>query len=138
MSVHLYSAVPGHDGCVALLSPGRDTDTAVVFVHGNPGFSQDWENLLERVGAFSRGVAPDMPGFGDSGKPKSFDREMYWMAFVSVGALAGFIIVYTQRSGGTWPHPVQLACLGLGALLFGVALGFGVGIFTRRRSSLPD
>ena len=33
--------------------------------------SQDWENLLERVGAFSRGVAPDMPGFGNSGKPKS-------------------------------------------------------------------
>ena|SRR5882724_7845647 len=72
------------------------------------------------------------------GKPKNFDSEMYWMAFVSTGAVAGFIIVYTQRSGGTWPHPVQLACLGLGALLFGVALGFGVGIFTRRRRSLPE
>ena len=72
------------------------------------------------------------------GKPKSFDREMYWTAFVSTGAVAGLIIVYAQRNGGTWPRLAQLACLGLGALLFGVALGFGVGIFTRRSSSLPD
>jgi pimeloyl-ACP methyl ester carboxylesterase len=58
---------------VFLQAGPTESDEAVVFVHGNPGFSQDWENLLERVGAFSRGVAPDMPGFGDSGKPKSFD-----------------------------------------------------------------
>jgi hypothetical protein len=69
------------------------------------------------------------------GKPKSFDREMYWTAFVSTGAVAGFIIVYVQGNSGTWPRPVQLACLALGALLFGVALGFGVGIFTRRHSA---
>ena len=72
------------------------------------------------------------------GKPKSFDREMYWTAFVSVGAIAGFVIVYTLRAGGAWPLPLQLASLGLGALLFGVALGFGIGIFARRRSSLQD
>jgi len=72
------------------------------------------------------------------GKPKGFDRDMYWTAFVSTAAVAGFILVYAQRNGGTWPRAVQLACLVLGALLFGVALGFGVGIFARRRSSLPD
>jgi len=72
------------------------------------------------------------------GKPKGFDRDMYWTAFVSTGAVAGFILVYAQRNGGTWPRAVRLACLVLGALLFGVAFGFGVGIFARRRSSLPD
>ena len=72
------------------------------------------------------------------GKPKSFNREMYWTVFVSSGAAAGFIVVLVQRYGKTWPGPVQLACLVLSALLVGVSLGFGVGIFTRRRGALPD
>jgi pimeloyl-ACP methyl ester carboxylesterase len=46
---------------------------AVVFVHGNPGPKEDWEDLLRRVGEFSRAVAPDMPGYGDADKPASFD-----------------------------------------------------------------
>ena len=31
------------------------------------------------------------------GKPKSFDREMYWIAFVAVGAVAAFVIRYAVR-----------------------------------------
>ena len=46
---------------------------AIVFVHGNPGYSLDWENLMERAGAFCRCIAPDMPGFGRSDKPDTFD-----------------------------------------------------------------
>jgi ABC-type proline/glycine betaine transport system permease subunit len=64
---------------------------------------------------------------------------MYWTAFVASGASAGLVILYGLRIRavvGTWQHLVQLASLGLGALLFGLALGFGVGIFTRRRNSL--
>jgi hypothetical protein len=73
-----------------------------------------------------------------NGKPKSFDREMYWTAFVFSGAVAGLIFVYTQRNGATWPLLVRVACFEIAALLFGVALGFGVGILTRRSSSLPE
>lgn len=75
------------------------------------------------------------------GWPKSFDREMYWTAFVASGAVAGLVIVYALRIpavGGTWLHLVQLACLELGLLLFGVSFGFGVGIFTRRRNSVTQ
>jgi hypothetical protein len=72
------------------------------------------------------------------GKPKNFDREMYWTAFVSTGAVAGFVFVYAQRHAETWPRVVQLACLGLCGVLMGVALGFGVGIFTRRHTPLPE
>ncbi|RDI19402.1 pimeloyl-ACP methyl ester carboxylesterase [Rhodococcus sp. AG1013] len=43
-----------------------DSDEAVVFVHGNPGASNDWAPLLTKVADFARVIAPDMPGFGDA------------------------------------------------------------------------
>jgi pimeloyl-ACP methyl ester carboxylesterase len=50
-----------------------DATEAVVFVHGNPGPSDDWTDLLQRVGAFARAVAPDMPGYGSADKPRDFN-----------------------------------------------------------------
>ena len=46
---------------------------AVVFVHGNPGSSEDWLDLMGRVGVFGRAIAPDMPGFGKADRPRGFD-----------------------------------------------------------------
>ncbi|MGR8947290.1 MAG: alpha/beta fold hydrolase [Gammaproteobacteria bacterium] len=46
---------------------------AVVFVHGNPGSGADWSSVMSKVSQFSRTVAPDMPGFGQSQKPQGFD-----------------------------------------------------------------
>jgi pimeloyl-ACP methyl ester carboxylesterase len=46
---------------------------AVVFVHGNPGPKEDWVDLLDRTGEFTRAVAPDMPGYGAADKPADFD-----------------------------------------------------------------
>jgi uncharacterized membrane protein len=74
-------------------------------------------------------------------KPRNFNREMYGMAFVATGTASGFLMVYAQRMQAdvrTWQYLLQLACFGLGALLFGVAGGCMVGIFTYRRSSLPQ
>jgi pimeloyl-ACP methyl ester carboxylesterase len=51
--------------------PDQD-DTAFVFVHGNPGSSEDWTALLGAVGRIGRAVAVDMPGFGRADKPKDF------------------------------------------------------------------
>lgn len=48
-------------------------EEAVVFVHGNPGSSRDWEDLLAKTSPFARVVALDMPGFGRADKPKGFD-----------------------------------------------------------------
>jgi len=55
-------------------SPGLDE--AVVFVHGNPGSSLDWERLARGVGEFGRAVAMDMPGFGAADKPPNFDYSV--------------------------------------------------------------
>jgi pimeloyl-ACP methyl ester carboxylesterase len=56
-----------------LLEAGpRGGDEAVVFVHGNPGSSLDWLDLVARVGRFGRAVAFDAPGFGRADKPRDF------------------------------------------------------------------
>jgi pimeloyl-ACP methyl ester carboxylesterase len=53
-----------------------DAREAVVFVHGNPGSTRDWDNLARCVGEFGRGVAMDMPGFGAADKPANFDYSV--------------------------------------------------------------
>lgn len=46
---------------------------AVVFVHGNPGPMDDWEELIPAVILFARAVAVDMPGYGRAEHPRGFD-----------------------------------------------------------------
>jgi pimeloyl-ACP methyl ester carboxylesterase len=50
-------------------APSADGRPPVLYVHGSPGNSDDWVPFLERTG----GLAPDLPGFGRSGKPAHFD-----------------------------------------------------------------
>ena len=47
-------------------------DARVLYVHGNPNNSDLWLPFLERTG----GVAMDLPGFGRSAKPASFDYSI--------------------------------------------------------------
>ena len=72
------------------------------------------------------------------GKPKNFNREMYWTAFAAAIVVSLFLMVFAQRMHAdvrTWLYLVQVACFGFGALLFGVAGGCMVGIFTYRRGA---
>jgi pimeloyl-ACP methyl ester carboxylesterase len=45
---------------------------AVVLVHGNPGSSEDFDELVPHIGEFARVLAPDMPGFGKSERAAGF------------------------------------------------------------------
>jgi pimeloyl-ACP methyl ester carboxylesterase len=59
-------------------SPGLESgppggQQAFVFVHGNPGSSLDWIELLGTIGEFGRAIALDMPGFGRADKPNDFE-----------------------------------------------------------------
>jgi pimeloyl-ACP methyl ester carboxylesterase len=56
-----------------LRAGAASSSDAVVFIHGNPGSSSDWTDLLGQVAPFSRAIAVDMPGFGQAQKPASFD-----------------------------------------------------------------
>jgi pimeloyl-ACP methyl ester carboxylesterase len=60
-------------------------DEAVVFVHGNPGSSLDWERLARGVGGFGRAVAMDMPGFGAADKRRILITACPVMLGSSVG-----------------------------------------------------
>ncbi len=53
-------------------APGAD----VLYLHGAPTSSKDWTSFLERSG----GVAPDLPGFGRSGKRADLDYSMHGLA----------------------------------------------------------
>lgn len=50
-----------------------DRGEAVVFVHGNPGPSDDWERMAPRASEFARVVAMDLPGYGRADRPHDFD-----------------------------------------------------------------
>jgi pimeloyl-ACP methyl ester carboxylesterase len=57
----------------ALEAGPSEAPEAVVFVHGNPGSSRDWERLVAATGELGRALALDMPGFGGADKPDDFD-----------------------------------------------------------------
>ena len=68
--------------------------TPILYLHGVPTNSDDLLPFLERTG----GVAPDLPGFGRSGKPASFDYSIrgysrFLEAFVSEAGLERFSLV---------------------------------------------
>jgi pimeloyl-ACP methyl ester carboxylesterase len=67
--------------------PGESPE-AVVFVHGNPGSSRDWESLVRAVGEHGRAVALDLPGFGRADKPADFDYTVEGYAEFLDAALA--------------------------------------------------
>src|SRR6266568_3720153 len=66
--------------------PG-DASEAVLFLHGNPGSSSDWADLIARTGEFSRAVAFDLPGFGRADKPEDFVYTIPGYARFVQGAL---------------------------------------------------
>ena len=74
---------------------GGDGNTAVVFMHGNPGSGADWNSIAPRVAEFSRVLAPDMPGFGRSEKPADFN-------YTVEGYASHLDALITGTTGGSW------------------------------------
>ena len=104
-------------------------DGAVVFVHGNPGSGREWQPLIGQVSGFARCVAPDMPGYGATDKPETFDYSVAGYAR-HLGAVLDALTVRRAHLvvtdlGGPWglawaaSSPERLASLtliGIGAL----------------------
>lgn len=62
--------VPILDSSIAYIDTGAPTSTSptIVFLHGNPTSSYIWRNIIPHLSPIARCIAPDLVGFGDSGK----------------------------------------------------------------------
>jgi pimeloyl-ACP methyl ester carboxylesterase len=109
-----FNAEPIRQGVVQVggvrsptLEAGPPTaDEAVVFVHGSPGSSRDWEEFIGAVGKYGRAVAIDMPGFGRADKPDHFDYTVEGYArhlgdcLVELGVRRAHLVLHDF--GGPW------------------------------------
>jgi pimeloyl-ACP methyl ester carboxylesterase len=81
-------------------APGEGSPP-ILYLHGVPTASWECLPFLERIG----GVAPDLPGFGESAKPEDFDYSiegyMPWLeAFLDSAGLERFSLVVHDWGGG--------------------------------------
>lgn len=81
-----HTGEAGGWGCRWLESPWSG-DTPVVYVHGVPNTAHQWRPFLELTG----GLAPDLPGFGQSAKPAAFDY--------SIAGLSGWLRSFLAERG---------------------------------------
>lgn len=113
-------------------SGDANAETAVVYLHGNPGSSGDFRRLVEQTGAFSRALTLDMPGFGQADKPADFPYNAQGYAahlaacLEELGVLRAQLVMHDF--GGAWglgwaaQHPQQTVSLTL--MNTGVTLGY--------------
>lgn len=69
----------------------------VLFLHGNPTSSYIWRNIIPRVASVAHCVAPDLIGFGQSGKPdidyRFEDHVRYLDEFIARAGLTSAYLV---------------------------------------------
>ena len=74
----------------------RDAPVAL-FLHGNPTSSFIWRNILPLVAPVAHCIAPDLIGFGQSGKPdiayRVEDHVRYLEAFIAKAGIASAYLV---------------------------------------------
>jgi haloalkane dehalogenase len=88
---------------MAYREAGDPDSPMVLFLHGNPTSSYIWRNILPLVEPVGHCIAPDLIGFGQSGKPKIeyrfFDHVRYLDAFLERAGISSAYVV--ARDWGT-------------------------------------
>jgi len=89
---------------IAYREAGKREAPVALFLHGNPTSSYIWRNILPLVAPVAHCIAPDLIGFGQSGKPAieySFaDHVRYLDAFLDQsGITSAFVIAQDWGSG---------------------------------------
>jgi haloalkane dehalogenase len=84
------------DSTMSYVEAGSDGPT-VLFLHGNPTSSYIWRNIIPYVAPLARCIAPDLIGFGQSGKPdieyRFFDHVRYLDAFIETLGIGEMVVV---------------------------------------------
>ncbi|MBM3605398.1 MAG: alpha/beta fold hydrolase [Alphaproteobacteria bacterium] len=71
--VRVPGAAGGED--LSVLAGGQRDGQRVIFLHGSPGLGEEWARFLTDVPAGRLYLAPDRPGYGDSGNQPLTDLE---------------------------------------------------------------
>jgi pimeloyl-ACP methyl ester carboxylesterase len=106
--VHASRVSVGGISTRVLESGPRHAAEAVVFVHGNPGSSRDFDALLAAGGRFARTVALDVPGFGRShrtpngGKFQTTDGAATYIQRVMSQLGIRQVVLVLHDFGGPW------------------------------------
>jgi haloalkane dehalogenase len=85
------------DSTIAYRDAGDPEAPVALFLHGNPTSSYIWRNILPLVSPVAHCIAPDLIGFGQSGKPdieyRFADHVRYLDAFIDhAGISSAFVI----------------------------------------------
>lgn len=85
------------DTAMAYREAGRPGDPVAVFLHGNPTSSYIWRHVIPQVAPLAHCIAPDLIGFGQSGKPdceyRFFDHARYLDAFLAASGITSAYLV---------------------------------------------
>lgn len=94
------SILPRHSvlgSTMAYREAGRPCAPVALFLHGNPTSSYIWRNIIPHVASVARCIAPDLIGFGQSGKPdidyRFIDHVRYLDAFIAAAGISSAYIV---------------------------------------------
>jgi haloalkane dehalogenase len=94
ISLH-HRAVLG--STMAYCETGRGDAPHVLFLHGNPTSSYIWRNIMPLVAPVGHCIAPDLIGYGQSGKPdigyRFFDQADYLDALIDELGIASAYLV---------------------------------------------
>src|SRR5215472_7277834 len=89
--------LPVLDSEMAYREAARTDAPVALFLHGNPSSSYIWRNIIPRVAEVARCIAPDLIGFGQSGKPdiayRFEDHVRYLDAFIANGEIDAAYLV---------------------------------------------
>nr|WP_019862921.1 haloalkane dehalogenase [Mesorhizobium loti] len=88
--------IPALDSTMSYVDAGA-SGPIVLFLHGNPTSSHIWRNIIPHVAPFGRCIAPDLIGYGQSGKPdidyRFFDHVRYLDAFLDALDIRDVVLV---------------------------------------------
>jgi pimeloyl-ACP methyl ester carboxylesterase len=92
---------------VEIFTKDQGTGAPILFLHGNPDTADVWEGVSARLQGQHRCIAPDLPGFGRSAAPPSFDGSFESLGRIVdefVGALSAELPVdlVTHDYGGAF------------------------------------
>jgi haloalkane dehalogenase len=96
------SAIPLHEisaagSTMAYREANAAGDCTAIFLHGNPTSSYIWRKIIPHVAPVARCIAPDLIGFGKSGKPqieyRFADHVHFLDAFIEALGIRGAYLV---------------------------------------------